>query len=304
MRNDRLKFIVDSRCFDGSCVTVMSDGTHSDYFHETLEKLRKREKNPHLIAVSGNAIRKKMCIHLQSLCGPFSEITEEEYFNHMDALPPVRHTRNFFFMGEPYHAGIHRFCFHVDGRYFTGLRSVTTPRNELERQIDNHYRNITFRGGILKEKPMTVSDHTRHIVAVPYLFLDKDGGKKFVCNLAKGTDEPSDKDARPGTARILRSLRRHHFLYFSGHEGNDDMDRFLNEVTRKRQTLLANGSFLQYPVNRESVSFTGTVKETGEEFFYRIYDRELFLHLLHRLRSVRREKKEMSTTLTDKDYKI
>ncbi len=27
---------------------------------------------------------------------------------------------------------------------------------------------------------------------------------------------------------------------------------------------------------RDSVSFTGTVKETGENFFYRIYDRELF----------------------------
>ena len=34
----------------------------------------------------------------------------------------------------------------------------------------------------------------------------------------------------------------------------------------------------------------GTVKETGENFFYRIYDRELFLHVMHRLRAVKREK--------------
>ena len=191
MKNDNLRFIIDSRCFDGSCLTVMSDGIHSDYGHETLEELRERENNPSLIAVPGNAICKKMQIHLQSLCAPFCEITEEDYFDYMDTQPPIRHTRNFFFMSEPYHAGIHRFCFRTDGRYFTGLRSVNTPRKDLEQQMDRHYRKVTFKGGILKEKPMGIFDHTRHsfTVIVPYLFLDKNGEKKFICNLVKGTDE-------------------------------------------------------------------------------------------------------------------
>lgn len=89
MKNDNLRFIIDSRCFDGSCVTVMSDGIHSDYGHETLEELRERENNPSLIAVPGNAICKKMHIHLQSLCAPFCEITEEDYFDYMDT--PATH---------------------------------------------------------------------------------------------------------------------------------------------------------------------------------------------------------------------
>lgn len=234
MKNDNLRFIIDSRCFDGSCVTVMSDGIHSDYGHETLEELRERENNPNLIAVPGNAICKKMQIHLQSLCAPFCEITEEDYFDYMDTQPPIRHTRNFFFMSEPYHAGIHRFCFRTDGRYFTGLRSVNTPRKDLEQQMDRHYRKVTFKGGTLKEKPMGIFDHTRHsfTVIVPYLFLDKNGEKKFICNLVKGTDESSGKDARQETARVLQSLRRHHFLYFSGYEGNDDMGRFLERVVQ------------------------------------------------------------------------
>lgn len=169
MNNDKLKFVVDSRSFDGSCVTTMSDGIHGDYHHETLEELRDREKNPYLIAVSGNTVRKMIRIHLQSLCAPFSEITEERYFDYMDVLPPIRHTRNFFFLGEPYHADIYRFCFRAGGRYFTGLRSVTTPRKELERQMDNHYRNITFKGDILKEKPMVISDHARLLLLVQNL---------------------------------------------------------------------------------------------------------------------------------------
>lgn len=88
MNNDKLKFVVDSRCFDGRCVTTMSDGIHGDYHHETLEELRDREKNPYLTAVSGNTVRKMIRIHLQSLCAPFSEITEERYFDYMDVLPP------------------------------------------------------------------------------------------------------------------------------------------------------------------------------------------------------------------------
>ena len=161
--------------------------------------------------------------------------------------------------------------------------------------MDRHYRKVTLKGGILKEKPMGIFDHTRHsfTVIVPYLFLDKNGEKKFICNLVKGTDESSGKDARQETARVLQSLRRHHFLYFSGYEGNDDMGRFLERVVQNRHTLSANGDFLQYPTNRESVSFAGTVKETGEKCFYRIYDLELFHYLLYKLRSIRMEKKEV-----------
>lgn len=44
MNNDKLKFVVDSRSFDGSCVTTMSDGIHGDYHHKTLEELRDRKR--------------------------------------------------------------------------------------------------------------------------------------------------------------------------------------------------------------------------------------------------------------------
>ena len=151
MNNDKLKFVVDSRSFDGSCVTTMSDGIHGDYHHETLEELRDREKNPYLTAVSGNTVRKMIRIHLQSLCAPFSEITEERYFDYMDVLPPIRHTRNFFFLGEPYHADIYRFCFRAGGtplRYHAKKGTGTADgqplpehylqRRHPERKADGH----------------------------------------------------------------------------------------------------------------------------------------------------------------------
>ena len=73
------------------------------------------------------------------------------------------------------------------------------------------------------------------------------------------------------------------------------MEIFLDNIKKGKYTLLTNGSFFQFPINRESVSFTGSVKETGGTFFYRIYDRELFRHLIHRLKTVKREENEVKS---------
>lgn len=154
MKNARPGFVIDPYRFDGSFLTSMSDGIHCDYTHKTLEELRAGEDNPRLVTVSRNTADKMFRIHLKSKCLPFKEITESQYYENMDMLPPVRHTRNFFFIGEPCFRDLYTFCFHVEGRYFTGLRSVTTPRKELERQMEGHYRSLTFRGGSPKGRPV------------------------------------------------------------------------------------------------------------------------------------------------------
>lgn len=294
MERNGLKFVVDSRYFDGCCITSMSDGIHNDYGgHETLEELKERENNPHLTAVSENTIRKMAHIHDRSLCAPFKEITEKEYYDKLDVLPPVRYTKHFFFIGEPYSGDIYPFCFNMDGRYFTGLRSVRTPRKELERQMAVHYDNMTFRAAIQKEESFIMRPEKANkgiLLIIPYLFIDRNGEKKFIANTCFRPGDGQDiENARKCMARILLSLRRHHFLYFSDDDKHDDLDSFLDRIAREKHTLSAKGTFFQYPTNHESVSFGGNVKETGENFFYRIYDRELFLHLMCRLRGIKRE---------------
>lgn len=294
MKNEQLKFIIDSRFFRGTCITSMYDGIHSDYGGETLDELKVRENNPFLIAVSDNTINKMIRIYEKSLCGPFSEITEEDYYDSMDVLPPIRLKRNSFFVGEPYYGSLYPFRFTICGRYFKGLRSVRTPQAELERQMNEHYRNITFKSKITKELPSTITDKTkRETIISPYSFVHRDGKERFICNLvSEQNDAVNTRRARKDVITILLSLRRHHFLYFSGSDKFDDMDKFMDMIEKKEYTLLANSDFIQYPVNRESVTFTGSIKETGETFFYRIYDRESFQHLLYKLRNVRREKAE------------
>ena len=257
-----------------------------------LKETKEQENNPFLVAVTRNVIHKRSRIHDKSLCRPFREITEENYYNCMNELPPVRLKRHSFFFGEPYHSSLYMFCFTIGKRFFRGLRPVMTPQAELERQMNEHYRNIIFKGKVTKGKAERItSKDKQEIITIPYSFTDKENRERFICNMVTGGNDGRDTcKARKDMANILLSLRKHHFLYFSGYGRHDDMETLLDEVEEKRYTIIASGCLFQFPPCRDSVSFTGTVKETGENFFYRIYDRELFLHIMHRLRAVKREK--------------
>ncbi len=292
MKNRQIKFIIDSRYFRGSCITSMSDGVHSDYGGETLKELKVKENNPFLIAVSENGIYKRIRIYEKSLCDPFRETTEEDYYDSMDVLPPIRLKEQSFFVGEPYYGNLYMLCFTVHHRYFKGLRAVNTSYAELKRQMDKHYQRITFKGKIIKEKAASIVDKEKQeMLFVPYSFIHTDNKKRFICNIvAKRYDTQDIRKTRKDTAKILLSLRRHHFLYFSAYEKHDDMKKFLDEIEKKEHTLLTKDSFFQFPINHESVSFTGSIEETGESFFYRIYDRGLSLLLLHKLRRVKRKR--------------
>lgn len=137
---DRLKYVIDSRYFDGTCLTSMSDGFRNDYGGETIEELRIRENNPFLITVTQSRINKMLRIFYNSLEAPFREITEEDYFYLMDVLPPLYLKEDSFFVGEPHYVNIYPFCFERNGHYFQGLRSIKTPPNELDRQIDQYMK--------------------------------------------------------------------------------------------------------------------------------------------------------------------
>ena len=285
MKNQQ-KYIIDSRYFNGSCITTMTDGVRSDFGGETLEELRKQENNPFLIAVPLSRISKMLRIYHQSQFRPFKEITEEDYFYMMDSLPPLRLKGNSFFVGEPYCTNIYPFCFERNGRYFHGLRSVKTPQSELDRQIDRHMEIINRKTAILKDCPIhTSGNNPGKVKLISYYFSLEGLQPLFICNLM----EPDSQRARADMAGTLRSLRSNHYLFYRGKGRFDTPDDMMDYAANKKLTLISNGHFFQYPPGKESVTFVGQIKETGEEFLFRIYDREYFLHLLKRLRSVKKE---------------
>lgn len=299
MDHDKRKYVADSRYFRGDVLTIMSDGVHCDDSGHTLTELREKENNPHLYAFGRKELRKKGRIYMESLCTLFREISPERY-KELSFYSSIRKNRNSFFEAEPYYWELHDFYFKVSGRCFTGIRPVNLPHEELQRQIGEHYRRITRKPEIRKWNIVSPgTDGNNGWIGTAYFFVTEEGRQLFICNLTtSGKTEESILEVRKDVACTLRSLHRHHYTYFTGIGDTDDLDRFMDDMEKNDYTLLASGTFFQYPVNRESVTFTGKIKETDKRFLYRIYDREVFLHLLKRLRSVKRETEHKERIMT------
>lgn len=241
--------------------------------------MRVRENNPYLTSVTRQRIDKMLHLYLQALSAPFSEITKEEYHDLMDVLPPIRLEKDSFFVGEPYYGEVYTFCFTRKGRYFKGLRSEYTSRTELDRQIARHMETVNRKAAILKDRPDNAG-------LTSYYFSLEGKQPVFICNLIIGSDS---RQARTDMACTLKSLRKNHYLFYKGKGKYETPEELFTEVSRNKLTLISDEHFFQYPRNRESVTFVGRIKETAGEFLFRIYDREYFLYLLKRLRTVKRE---------------
>ena len=272
---DRLKYVIDSRYFDGTCLTSMSDGFRNDYGGETIEELRIRENNPFLITVTQSRINKMLRIFYNSLEAPFREITEEDYFYLMDVLPPLYLKEDSFFVGEPHYVNIYPFCFERNGHYFQGLRSIKTPPNELDRQIDQYMKIMNRKATVIKTNPIdSVTDKANSLKLIPYYFSLDGKQPVFICNLVIQSDS---RQARTDMANTLKSLRRNHYQFYKGKGHYETPDKLIDHVSRKKLTLVSDRDFFQYPPGRESATFIGHIKETSEEFLFRSYDREDWL---------------------------
>ena len=281
---DRLRYVIDSRYYNGTCLTCMTDGVRSDHGGETLEELRTQENNPYLTVVTSKRIDKMNRLYLQSLCAPFKEITEGEYYDLLHVGRPLRMKQDSFFAGDYNYNSVYIFCFTRESRYFKGMRPAYTPQIQLDNEIDMYMTIINRKAMISKEETSkTVTTGTR---LIPYYFSLDGKQPVFICNLVI---QSNSRQARTDMANILKSLRRNHYQFYKGKGHYETPYELIDHVSGKKLTLVSDGHFFQYPPGRESATFIGHIKETSEEFLFRIYDREYFLYLLKRLRTVKKE---------------
>lgn len=73
--------------------------------------------------------------HLNNLCEPFKETTEERFWYGLECLPPKRWTQfdggEFFFVGECYTANLYTCYVRKGDRHFTALRPITTSSDDI-----------------------------------------------------------------------------------------------------------------------------------------------------------------------------
>ncbi len=75
----------------------------------------------------------------ESLCGEWSEITQEEYCNHMDELPPVMYHRGGFFSPEATRGSLHPFYQEWNGKYYSCLFSIFDKREKIISSLKEYF---------------------------------------------------------------------------------------------------------------------------------------------------------------------
>lgn len=285
-----MKYIIDSRYFDGACLTSMSDDTRSDYGGQTLEELRQREKNPHLIAVSPDRMALLVKRYNRALSRPFREISEERYYYLFECLPPARVGSDWFFVGEPYHGNLYPLCFRSGGRFFMAERSLSLSDMEISSQISRHMEKLYRHPQIVKGEPFWqyMAWYNTNVAYIPYSFV-MDGKKLFFRNIATCTKSLiNERKNRNELAGLLRNLRANHYEYCTFHSVKKDIFEFFDWLQKNKYTLEIQGELFDFADDRSHVDFHGNVCEYSAAFYYRIYSRELFSHIINQLRTVKR----------------
>ena len=132
-----MKYVIEtSRQFDGCIYTSMRDGIHSDYGGETIDEIRQSNPGRTFEVIENDKLNELLREYIKTISSdPFQEITEEQYWDYMECVPPARSGRNWFFLGEAYNYDVHLFCFTDGERYFSGHRRITTQRADIEAEI-------------------------------------------------------------------------------------------------------------------------------------------------------------------------
>ena len=152
--NETFRYVVNPFRFTGAVITSMSDGIHSDYDKgETLDMLRERHKTPWLTTVTVEEIHAMIIKYQTSLQTPFEEITEHKFWDLLGCVPPKRQRSGSFFVGEAYYGNIYRFCFELNGKYYSALRDIRLTDEELYKQRRKFARMLKRTEGRIRKRP-------------------------------------------------------------------------------------------------------------------------------------------------------
>lgn len=152
--NETFRYVVNPFRFTGAVITSMSDGIHNDYDKgETLDMLKVRYKAPWLVTVTVEEIHAMIIKYQASLQTSFEEITEREFWDLQGCVPPKRQRSGSFFVGESYYGSIYRFCFELNGKYYSALRDIRLTDEELYKQRRKFARMLKRTKGRIRKRP-------------------------------------------------------------------------------------------------------------------------------------------------------
>ena len=75
--------------------------------------------------------------HETALCNDWAEITEEEYENALNVLPPVKWYNGGFFISEALTSTIHSFYQKYNGKFYVSYQDIFSSRNDIMESLRN-----------------------------------------------------------------------------------------------------------------------------------------------------------------------
>jgi hypothetical protein len=135
-------FIINPENYKGSIENTMPDvppkmvpHTYVHYSDETFQQYNERHGGG-LIALGWEEYYEKYYKpHLNNLCTPFVETTEERFWDGLECLPPKRWTNfdggEYFFVGECFTDTLYTCYVRKGDKYYTALRDIYTSHENL-----------------------------------------------------------------------------------------------------------------------------------------------------------------------------
>ncbi len=131
--NKNYKFVINPKKYDGRAKTILLD--NKCLFTEKTEKDYIKEGYQVLTEVEYTKIHEE---YLNSLCGNWQEITEDEYNEMLNILPPVDWKNGGFFIGERYMDDVTAFYQQWRDKYYTSYQRLSYPRQQIIDSLMNY----------------------------------------------------------------------------------------------------------------------------------------------------------------------
>lgn len=112
--------------FNGAAYTVIT-GSGKDSYGKTEDDYRAEG----FTVVSDEEFDDIVKEYTEKLCGDWTEITEEQYEEMLNVLPPLYWYSGGFFISEAYYGTLHTFCQKYEGKYYESLQSIFTSREKI-----------------------------------------------------------------------------------------------------------------------------------------------------------------------------
>lgn len=121
-----MKWVVDKKHFDGCSKTYLIDGK-CPYTGKTAQEY---EEEGYSVLDDGE-FSAMMTAYENALCGHWAEVSEEQYNDMLNILPPIGWYNGGFFVSEPYIDNVHDYYQEYRGRYYCSMQRTSTPREVI-----------------------------------------------------------------------------------------------------------------------------------------------------------------------------